>query len=358
MAQKISFSNDIHTNFSNELIERVNAYFKLNNKKKSGDWRLFHKSIVLMCALIAIYFTLIFGTLPTWVNIILCVVLGFVFAFIGFNMMHDGGHDCYSNKKWLNSIMGYSLNLMGGSTYYWKIKHNIIHHTFTNIEGFDDDIDIKPFIRTNHEQKRYFFHKFQHVYALILYSITYLFWVAYNDFTKYFTGKIAQKKVAKMKLKNHIGFWATKLVYVTLFILIPLYMVGWKHALVGYFIMAGVTGIVISVIFQLAHVVEEVNFPIPETDSLKIKENWFVHQLQTTANLATKNKVLSWMIGGLNFQVEHHLFPRISHIHYPEINKIVKEVCVKYDISYHEYANFKGAFFSHLKHLKAIGAKA
>lgn len=357
MAKNISFVNSINADFSKELKRSVDEYFKLNNKQQTGDWRIFHKTLVLVLSLITLYILLIFGNLPTWLNVIMCVLMGFNFAFIGFNVMHDGGHGSYSNKKWLNEIMGHSLNVMGASTYFWKFKHNIVHHTYTNIEGHDDDIDIKPFIRTNTEEKRYYMHRYQHIYAIFLYTLTYLFWWAFKDFDKYFSGKILDKKIPKMKLKNHLGFWLTKIVHISVFIVIPILVVGWLNALIGYLIVAGVTGVVISIVFQLAHVVEDVDFPMPDEATLKIEENWFVHQLQTTANFSTRSKFVSWMTGGLNFQVEHHLFPRISHIHYPAISRIVQQVCSKYNIPYNEYPTLSKAVSSHLNYLRVVGTE-
>ena len=358
MAKNISFINSINPNFSKELKSEVDAYFKSHNNRTTGDWRIYHKTIVLAVTLVTLYVLLVFGNLPVWANVIMCALMGLNFALIGFNVMHDGAHGSYSDKKWLNNLMGYSLNLMGGSTYLWKVKHNVIHHTYTNIEGHDEDIDIKPFIRTNREQKHYWFHKFQHIYSVVLYSTTYLFWILFKDFAKYFAGKILDKKLPKMTWKNHAGFWLTKVVYFSLFIVIPILVVGWKHALIGYLIISGVCGIVISIVFQLAHVVEHAEFPMPNEDSQKIEQNWFIHQLQTTANFSTKSKIVSWMTGGLNFQVEHHLFPKVSHVHYPAINKIVQRVCAKYNVTYNEYKTLGAAFVSHLQYLKAVGSAA
>jgi linoleoyl-CoA desaturase len=358
VAKNISFINSINPEFTKELKGQVDAYFKESKKKPTGDWRIYHKTIVLVAALITLYVLLVFGSLPTWANVLMCGLLGLTFSLIGFNVMHDGGHGSYSDKKWLNNIMGYSLNIMGGSTYLWKVKHNVIHHTYTNIEGHDDDIDIKPFIRTNREQKHYPLHRFQHIYSLVLYSLTYITWIGFNDFTKYFTGKIMDKKVPKMATKDHIGFWATKVFYFVMFIVVPIVVVGWQHALIGYLITAGITGVIISIVFQLAHVVEDVEFPMPNEDTHKIEQNWFIHQLQTTSNFSTRSKIVSWMTGGLNFQVEHHLFPKISHIHYPAINRIVQQVCAKYNVPYHEHRTLIGALGSHLQYLKVVGQTA
>ncbi|RQO32700.1 acyl-CoA desaturase [Taibaiella sp. KBW10] len=354
----MSFINSINPDFTKELKGKVDAYFKDNNKKQTGDWRIYHKTLVLVLSLIVLYALLVFGSLPVWVNIIMCALLGLTFSLIGFNVMHDGGHGSYSEKKWLNNVMGHSLNIMGASTFLWKFKHNIMHHTYTNIEGHDEDIDIKPFIRTTREQKLYYMHRFQHIYSIFLYSLTYIFWVGYNDFKKYFAGNILDKKIPNMKFRNHLGFWLTKVFYATFFIVIPIMVVGWQHALIGFLIVAGVTGVIISIVFQLAHLVEGVDFPVPNEDTHKVEQNWFIHQLQTTANFSTRSKIVSWMTGGLNFQVEHHLFPKISHIHYPAINKIVQQVCAKYNVPYNEHRTLGKAFGSHLHYLKVVGQSA
>lgn len=355
MGKHISFSNN-NNQFTAELKKKVEEYFSKNGIKTTGSWRLYHKTLTLCGIALAIYLVLIFGSAPVWLNILLCAVLGLTFAAIGFNVMHDGAHGSYSSKKWVNELMSYSLNVLGGSSYLWKVKHNVMHHAYTNIEGHDDDIDIKPFIRTNVHQKRYWFHRYQHIYSFILYLSTYLLWIAVLDFRKYFTGKVSERKFAKMSMSEHIGFWVSKIAYTLLFIVIPIVVVGWAHALIGYFIIAGVCGLVLSIVFQLAHIVEDSEFPMPDPQSNKIEQNWFVHQLATTANFATKSKLVSWFVGGLNFQVEHHLFPKVSHIHYPAINQMVKELCQKYQVKYIEYPTVFRALQAHVSHLRIVGA--
>ena len=174
--------------FFQRLRAVTDAYFKENNLKKTGDRRLYWKSAILFTALAALYVLLVFLTpANAWLALALCALLGLVVASIGFNVMHDGAHGSYSSRKWVNELMGHSLNLLGGSVKFWKMKHNENHHTFTNVEGMDDDIDIKPFVRVHPGQKRYWFHRFQHIYGLLLYGLTYLFWIYFNDLKKYFT---------------------------------------------------------------------------------------------------------------------------------------------------------------------------
>ncbi|TND08656.1 MAG: linoleoyl-CoA desaturase [Bacteroidetes bacterium] len=352
----VSFGNN-NAAFSTALKKKVDEYFSANGVKFTGNKKLYWKTAILMCSAAALYAWLVFLTPAWWLSIPGCLLLGFNMAAIGFNVMHDGAHGSFSQRKWVNEMMAYSLNLLGGCSYLWKAKHNVNHHNFTNIEGHDDDIDIKPWIRTNTNQPRRWYHRYQHIYWVVLYGFTYLIWVFSKDFDKYFRGKIGETKIKKMNVKEHIVFWASKLVYGFVFIALPIWQVGFLDTLFGYLLAAGMCGFVLAVVFQLAHVVEEASFPVPDDKTNKVKEDWTVHQLATTANFSTRSKFISWFVGGLNFQVEHHLFPRISHVHYPAISKVVKDVCSQFNVRYIEYPTFFSALKSHVLYLKTIGAQ-
>src|SRR5690606_13954739 len=321
----------------------------------TGNRKLYIKGITLTATAVTLYTLLLSLTMPIWLSCLLCILLGVNFAAIGFNVMHEGGHQSFSKSKWLNTVSAYSLNMLGGTIYFWKQKHNINHHTYTNVDGLDHDIDIK-FMRMHADQPHRRFHRFQFAYWFVLYGISYLAWVLYQDFEKYFTGRMgvqAHRKV--MPLREHFIFWATKLAYVGVYLAIPIVMVGWLPALLGW-VVAGVScGFCLAVVFQLAHVVEDTQFPVPDGDTQKIEQEWMVHQLSTTSNFATKSRVISWLLGGLNFQVEHHLFPRISHIHYPAINELVKATCLEFNVVYLEHRTLGHAFASHLRHIHHLG---
>lgn len=352
--QRVSFNNK-NSVFFNTLKEKVDQYFKSNNIKETGNFKLYLKTILLSVTALAIYTVLVFFTPAPWLAIVLCSVLGLTLAGIGFNVMHDGAHGSFSTKTWVNELMGYSLNAMGGSVYLWKFKHNVNHHSFTNIEGMDDDIDIKPFIRVHADQKKFWYHRFQHVYWVILYGVTYLLWIYVQDFRKYFTGKIGETPFRKMNAKEHIIFWASKLLYIGAFLVVPIFMVGLLDTILGYLIISFVCGLTIAIVFQLAHIVEDAVFETPDSANYKVQTEWAVHQVQTTANFATRSKIVSWFTGGLNFQVEHHLFPRISHIHYPKINELVRETCQQFNVNYMEFPSVLAAIRSHVVHLKHVG---
>lgn len=352
---RVTFNNKNNV-FFNELRRRVDEYFVTNNIKPTGNYKLYVKTAILLSSAAGLYITLIFFTPEQWwLSLLLCTMLGVVLAGIGFNVMHDSAHGSYSRKKWVNDIMAYSLNLMGGNSYLWKNKHNLNHHTFTNINGMDDDIDIRPWIRTNSNQPRYFYHRFQHIYWVVLYGVTYLLWVYVQDFRKYFSGKIADTKLRPMSVKDHFVFWISKLIYFALFIALPIIKLGFVEMIIGYTVMSFVCGFIISVVFQLAHIVKDTVFPLPDENTNRIEREWAIHQLATTANFSTKSKIIGWFTGGLNFQVEHHLFPKISHVHYPKISEFVKETCEKFNVKYIEYPNLISALRSHVEYLRLAG---
>ena len=343
------------TNFHQELKQRVNKYFADVKKPSTGNIKLFLKAIFFLVTYIALYVHLVYFTPATWVAIIECVLLGGFTAAIGFNVMHDGGHGSFSKNKSVNRLAAVSVNFLGASSIMWNQKHNIIHHTYTNIDGVDDDIEIKPYLRMCATQKLYKVHRFQHYYVWFLYTLLHIIWIFLTDYQKYFKKKIGSVPINKLSVKEHFAFWGAKVGYAIFFMVLPIYMVGFVPWLVGFLITSMVTGFIISIVFQLAHTVEETTFPLPAADTNRIENEWAIHQVQTTANFATKNKLISWLVGGLNFQIEHHLFPKISHIHYPAISKIIKQTCIDFGIKYSEYPKMRHAIASHTSYLRKMG---
>ena len=349
--QKATFDRS-QNSFFIALKAKVDRYFSENKLDQAGNNRLYIKGGIQVLSAIGLYVAVVFFNLPLAVSIALAILLGLNMALLGFNIMHEGGHQSFSKYKWVNSVAAYFLNLLGGSTYFWKVKHNVNHHTFTNIEGVDSDISVEPFMRLHPNQPLRKMHRYQHLYWFVLYGVSYMAWIFYDDFVKYFTRKIAPHMDPKsLSMREQIIFWATKVSYVVIYLVLPIVMLGWLKALVGYFIVTFVCGLFIAIVFQLAHVVETTAYP----EHKEIDKEWAVHQVSTTSNFATQSSFLFWLLGGLNFQVEHHLFPRISHIHYPQISKLVKETCEEFNITYNEYTSMSKAFLSHLLHLRRMG---
>lgn len=342
---------DFHTVLKN----RVNQYFAEQKRPMTGNFSLLFKAALFTLLYLAIYVHLVFFTPGVWIAIPECVFFGLLTAAIGFNVMHDGAHGSFSKYKLLNKAAGSSLNFLGGSAIMWNMKHNIIHHTYTNIDGIDDDIEARPWLRFASTQKKLKMHKFQQYYFWLLYAFLHIVWIFLTDYQKYFKRKIGVVKLRKMTPYEHFSFWAAKLIYAFMFVVLPIILLGFTTWLVGFLTITMVTGLAISMVFQLAHTVEHTEFPMPSESTGKIESEWAVHQINTTANFATKNRTISWLLGGLNFQIEHHLFPRISHVHYPAISKIIKKTCGEYNINYIEFPKMRQAIASHIHYLKRLG---
>lgn len=296
--------------------------------------------------------------IPGWFMLLLYIVMGIGMAGIGMNVMHDGNHDSYSSKKWVNKLMGSSMYFLAGNVYNWQVQHNVLHHTYTNIHGHDEDLEAGRIIRFSEHSKWRYFHKFQHIYSIFLYGLLTINWVTTVDFKQ--TARYLKQKLSYGKLPNPFVQWSTvvvsKILYFLVWIVLPLIFIEkpWYLILLGFFAMHYVAGLILSTVFQLAHVIEDAETPVPDEKG-NMKNTWAIHQLFTTTNFGTKSKFLSWFTGGLNHQVEHHIFPNISHVHYPKISKIIKETAAEFNLPYNEYKSMGTALAAHFKHLKYLG---
>lgn len=352
---KVVFSNR-NSIFYSELKRSVDEYFSGKGLKKTGNWKLYSKAIILIGFAISSYVFLLSAEYSPIVGIVLSSALGLSLASIGFNVMHDACHGSYSSKKWVNNTLGLTLNALGGNSFIWKFKHNIIHHTYTNVDGIDDDIAKSPLMRQCRSQKWVPAHRFQHIYVVLVYAISSFAWVFIMDFNKYFRRKVYQTDLQKMSNSDHLVFWLSKVLYMLFYIAIPVYFVGWQAWAIGFACMHVVMGLTLALVFQLAHVVEHAEFEKAEGDSMTIENEWAIHQVKTTANFAPKDSIISWFVGGLNYQVEHHLFPRVSHVHYPDISPIVKDTCSRFNVPYNEYMTMSAAVASHFRMMKSLGS--
>ncbi|HTF31520.1 MAG TPA: acyl-CoA desaturase [Flavitalea sp.] len=353
---KFSFNNKNKV-FFNDLKGSVDKYFVDNKIQKTGNSTLFFKAGILIFGAAGIYIALLTLEMPPLLGISLSALLGLLLASIGFNVMHDANHGSFSSKKWVNDAMGLSLNALGGNAFIWKFKHNIIHHTYTNVDGIDDDIAKSPLMRQCSTQKWVPAHRFQHIYVVLVYAISSFAWVFMMDLNKYLSRKVYTTPLQKMSKQDHFVFWFSKAMYILFYIAIPVIAVGWQSWAIGFTFMHVFLGFTLAIVFQLAHVVEHTEFEAVGIEGKMVENEWAIHQVKTTANFAPANKIISWYVGGLNFQIEHHLFPRVSHVHYPAISKIVKESCERHDISYVEFSTMSKAVVSHFRFMRELGKK-
>ncbi|AEM71087.1 Linoleoyl-CoA desaturase [Allomuricauda ruestringensis DSM 13258] len=356
----IRFSRRDSAQFFRTLNKRVNEYFKENNLKKTGNWKLHLKTIVMFAIFLTPYFLILTLNLPFWGYLLLSITMGVGMAGVGMNVMHDGNHGAYSNKKWVNKLMGSSIYILAGNVYNWQVQHNVLHHTYTNIHEHDEDMEAGRILRFSKHAEWRKHHKFQHYYSILLYGLLTFNWAITTDFQQMY--RYMKRKLSYGKLPNPVINWSTlvitKVIYITIWIVLPLIFVdiAWWQVLLGFFIMHYVAGVILSVVFQLAHIVDHAETPLPDEEG-NMKNTWAIHQLFTTVNFGTKNRIVNWFTGGLNHQVEHHIFPNISHIHYTNISKIVKQTAQEFNLPYHEYKTTRKAIISHFKHLKELGKK-
>jgi linoleoyl-CoA desaturase len=344
--------------FVRELRKRVDAYFEKTGRRKRDVPAMYFKTATILAWFLSAYLLLLFVASSWWTVVPLAMVLGLATAAIGFNIQHDAGHRAYSDRQWVNKAMSLSLDMIGGSSYLWDWKHNSIHHTYPNIDGEDDDINVGILGRLSPHQPHYWFHRLQGIYLWLLYGFLAIKWHLFDDFYSVAIGKIGTHKIPRPKGKDLVIFIAGKVDFFSMAIFIPMLLHPWWAVLGVYAMAAFTSGVVLAVVFQLAHCVEEAEFPTPviaADGSQRMESDWALHQVKTTVNFARRNPVLCWFLGGLNFQIEHHLFHRICHIHYPELSKVVEEVCREFGVKYAAHKSIFGAIASHWRWLVQMG---
>jgi linoleoyl-CoA desaturase len=356
----LKFSRKDPANFFRTLNSRVNKYFRENNIKRTGNWKVWLKTLIMFSLFLVPYALILTLNMTPWLQVILVFVMGIGMAGVGMNVMHDGNHGSFSNKDWINKLMGSSIYILAGNVYNWKVQHNVLHHTYTNVHGHDEDLDAGRILRfTKHAQWKWY-HRFQHYYSILLYGLLTINWAITTDFVQ--MKRYMKRKLSYGEFPNPFINWSTlvvsKVIYLGIWILLPILILklSWWKILIGFFLMHYTAGLILSVIFQLAHIMDEAEMPMPENDG-SLKNTWAIHQLKTTVNFSPKNKFINWFTGGLNHQVEHHIFPNISHIHYGKIAEIVKKTAKEFNLPYNEFKTTRKAIIAHFNYLKLMGVK-
>ncbi|HAR20424.1 MAG TPA: acyl-CoA desaturase [Cytophagales bacterium] len=361
MSAKLKFVDRGKSNFYATVKDRVEQYFSSRKISKNANFAMYCKVAFFLLGAFALYVTIISGVLlpHLWLMYACCLLLGVFGAMIGFNVSHDAIHGSFSHNAKINRLLSASFYFIGANPYMWNITHNVVHHTFTNIPGHDEDIEVAPgLIRLSPAEKPTRIQKYQHYYAFLLYGLAAISWIFRKDYKKFFQKKIGNYNNSKHSTSAYFNLFFFKFLYYFLTIAVPIILlptVTWWQFLFGYISLQLVKGFVIGLVFQLAHVVEGTSFPEPNEEG-NIEEAWAVHQMCTTANFARKNWLATFLCGGLNMQIEHHLFPKICHIHYPAISEIVRKTAIECGVPYIENKTFVGALASHYAMLKQFGA--
>ncbi len=350
-----------HRDFAATLNKRVNDYFKSHNISRQGNAEMYIKTACMFAMYFTPYVLILTGVISQpWTIFAAVIVMGFGLAGIGLSVMHDANHGAYSDKAWLNELMGYSLNLVGANAFNWKIQHNVLHHSFTNVHDHDEDISPRGVLRLSPSTPWKHVHRYQFIYAWFLYGLMTIAWLGYKDFiriVRYQRSGMATKQKADI-VKEWFILIATKLGYIAYIFIAPLIFTAlpWYQVLFGVILMHYVAGFILAIIFQPAHVVEGTEFPVPDENNT-LETNWAAHQLRTTSNFGNKSKWFTWYVGGLNFQIEHHLFPNICHVHYKNIAGIVRKTAQEFGLPYKTFHTFVDALNGHARHLKTLGKR-
>ncbi|MBL7850274.1 MAG: acyl-CoA desaturase [Cyclobacteriaceae bacterium] len=360
MTTPITFSNRL-SEFHAALNQRVNAYFKTHNLNRGANAAMWWKTLCMLALFLVPYGIMVSGWPGSFASLLfLFAIMGLGTAGIGLSIMHDANHGAYSRLPWVNQALGMTLNLVGGNAFNWKIQHNVLHHTYTNVFDMDEDISPRGALRMAPESPWKSFHRYQHFYAWFLYTLMTLVWVLGKDFVrlvKYQREGLVQKQKADSRVE-WVVLAATKLAYFTLVIIIPVIVLPFTvwQVLAGFLIMHFIAGFILAVIFQPAHVVDGTSYFQPDENGT-LENSWAVHQLHTTTNFAMNNWLLNWFAGGLNFQIEHHLFPNVCHVHYPQLAPIVRATAEEFGVPYKVKPTFWAALVAHRQMLLHLGAR-
>jgi linoleoyl-CoA desaturase len=357
----IQFAKDRHEFFAT-LSQRVNQYFKTNKIERTANWHMVFKTVIMLSMYLIPYALILAGVFTTGLQLFLVsIFMGFGVAGIGLSIMHDANHGSYSKKAWINNTLGFTLNMLGGNAFNWKVQHNVLHHTFTNVHEVDEDISPRGVLRMAPESDWKWFHKYQHMYAWFFYGLLTIVWILFKDFGR--LGRYQRDGLVKKQKTSATYEWTiligTKIVFVFYAFVLPVLLVpaiSWWMPVVGWLIMHYIAGFILAIIFQPAHVIDGTEYLQPDENG-NMENNWAIHQLHTTTNFGRKNRLFSWYVGGLNYQVEHHLFPNVCHVHYRAIAPIVEATAKEFGVPYKSKETFIGALRAHAVLMKRLGQK-
>lgn len=349
----LKFAGD--SDFQTEVRQRIDEFFRSTGRRQRDCPQMYAKTAILIASFTASYALLVFVAQTWWQALPLAIALGLLTAAIGFNVQHDGSHHAYSNHDWVNRMMAMTIDVIGGSSHHWHFKHVIFHHTYVNITGYDTDIELGGLGRLSPHRRRFWFYRWQHYYLWPLYGFMAINWHLVGDLRDVIPGRIGEHRLPRPKGWNLAVFIAGKAIFLALAFGIPMMFHPVWVVVLFYAAAAIVLGLVLSVVFQLAHCVEQAAFPLPRQDTGRIENAWAIHQVETTVDFARRSPVAAWLLGGLNFQIEHHLFPKICHVNYPAISKLVEQTCKEFGLRYSEHASVWSGVASHFRWLRRLG---
>jgi len=322
--------------------------------------RLHRKSVVIGAVGIASYAALLFLDWGVVAKFLFAATLVLAMTAAATSVMHDGNHASFSTSRTVNRLAGYTADVLGASSWIWRFKHNNLHHGNTNVVGVDADIDQAPFARLATEQPWKPWHRYQHLYMWVLYGFLTLQWFLFSDFID-----LAKKGVGEHRFprqargRDVMAITAGKALHATWALGIPMLFHRWWVVIAFYCVCSWLVGLLLATMFQLAHCVEEADFAA--VDAPRRAEDFVAHQMATTVDVRCRTRVgsraLRWLMGGLDFQVEHHLAPRLPHTVYPLVAARLEAACAASGVALRAHATPWTAIRSHGRWLKRMGRR-
>lgn len=348
MENKIIFARE-DQEFLSALNNRVNVYLQKSGADKYANSRVHLKAAVMFLCYLFCYF-LVYRT-TTVLGLYTCFALmGPLTVFLALNIGHESAHNIFCRSKTLNSFFVHIFDFMGASSQIWKYKHVHTHHNHTNIHKVDLELEQPSIVRIFPQSAFKYFHRFQQYYMPFLYSIYTLIWFCVRDFKDFI---MLHKKMSKGRPKRELLFFVvSKLLFISRMIILPAMVLpfSWLQIITAFIICNVVASITVTFALISTHVGEHSHFPEPDANGL-LAHSWVRHQFLTTSDFSRGSRVVTALYGGFNHHLTHHLYPYISHVHYPSISKIIQKVSDDYQIATHPQPTIVAAIASHFRFL-------
>ena len=341
------------SSFPKVLRRRLDNFFSdesISPKAGAAMW----VKIGLGLAVLAGSWSVLYAFNPdSWKFVAIYLLSGLAQTFLMLNIAHDSNHNAISSTRFVNKALNYVFDVCGISSYMWRILHHRGHHSCINLHGEDDALTGRGIFRFTPHEPRARLHRFQHIYALFFYAMFSLDYVFVRDFECFFFPSHGYLKSTRHPMREYVILFAGKGLYFTYMLILPVVLLGKSPLLVGLaFVLSHlIIGLTVSLVFQTTHTVDTTYFPSDRSEF----DNGVYHIFATTADYATSNPLVGWLVGGLNHHIAHHLCPFVCHTHYAPLTRIVKETAEEFGVPYRQNLTVRQAILHHLILLKQLG---
>jgi linoleoyl-CoA desaturase len=339
--------------FPKVLRRRLDSYFSDQNISPKADRTMWVKIAVGLSVLAGAWIAIYALRPGSWRFVALYLLGGIAQTFLLLNIAHDSNHNAISSRPLVNKTLNYVFDLCGISSYMWRILHHRGHHSCINLQGEDDALSGRGIFRFTPHEPRTPPHRFQHIYALFVYALFSLDYVFFRDFQCFFFPTHGYLRRTRHSLSEYAILFGGKGFYLAYMLVLPVLVLGKSPQLVaGAFLLVHlVVGMSVTLVFQTTHTIDSTYFPANRSEF----DNGVYHIFATTADYATENPVVSWLAGGLNHHIVHHLCPFVCHTHYAPLTRIVGQTAEEFGVPYRQHSTMARAIRHHLILLKQLG---